>query len=71
MPFGHSRLASSIGMAEPTPYFLASRLAVVTTDRGGGDPTMTGFPLNEGLSRCSTDAKKGVHVQMKYTAMHV
>src|SRR3954454_6900688 len=45
-------------MAERTPYLRASYDAVLTTPRPPTPPTTTGFPRSEGLSRCSTEAKK-------------
>ena len=56
-PSGHRRLAVMLGMAECTPNLRASELAAQTTPRWvGGAPTITGWPRNAGLSRCSTDA---------------
>src|SRR3954452_13127364 len=46
-------------MAERTPKALASYDAVATTPRPPTPPTTTGLPRSEGLSRCSTAAKKG------------
>src|SRR3546814_13366727 len=45
-------------MAERTPKALASYDAVATTPRPPTPPMMTGLPRSEGLSRCSTAAKK-------------
>src|SRR3954454_22471224 len=45
-------------MAERTPYVRASYDAVATTPRPPTPPTTTGLPRSEGLSRCSTAAKK-------------
>src|SRR5215213_9330522 len=45
-------------MAERAPYARASYEAVATTPRPPVPPTTTGLPRSEGLSRCSTAAKK-------------
>src|SRR3954451_5984816 len=45
-------------MAERTPYVRASYDAVLTTPRPPTPPTTTGLPRSDGLSRCSTEAKK-------------
>src|SRR6478752_5336128 len=45
-------------MAERTPNRRASYDAVATTPRPPTPPTTTGLPRSEGLSRCSTEAKK-------------
>src|SRR4051812_18857807 len=45
-------------MAERTPYRRASYDAVATTPRPPTPPTTTGLPRSDGLSRCSTAAKK-------------
>src|SRR5512139_751874 len=45
-------------MADRTPYARASYDAVATTPRPPTPPTTTGLPRSEGLSRCSTAAKK-------------
>src|SRR5689334_15994254 len=45
-------------MAERTPYVRASYDAVATTPRPPTPPTTTGLPRRDGLSRCSTAAKK-------------
>src|SRR4051812_1109305 len=45
-------------MADRTPYLRASYDAVATTPRPPTPPTTTGLPRRDGLSRCSTAAKK-------------
>src|SRR5215204_5634499 len=45
-------------MAERTPKVRASYDAVATTPRTPVPPTTTGLPRSDGLSRCSTEAKK-------------
>ena len=45
-------------MAERTPKTRASYEAVATTPRWPTPPTTTGLPRSDGLSRCSTEAKK-------------
>ena len=55
---GQRRRASWAGIAERTPKTRASYEAVATTPRWPTPPTTTGLPRSEGLSRCSTEAKK-------------
>ena len=47
-----------MGIADRTPKRRASYDAVDTTPRPPSPPTITGLPRNDGLSRCSTAAKK-------------
>ena len=46
------------GIADRTPNTRASYDAVATTPRCPTPPTTTGLPRSDGLSRCSTEAKK-------------
>ena len=55
---GHRARASAVRIADRTPCTRASYDAVATTPRGPMPPTMTGLPRSDGLSRCSTEAKK-------------
>ena len=59
MPFGQRLKARLIGIAEWSPYFRASYEHAATTPLPlGSPPTITGFPINEGLSILSTETKK-------------
>jgi hypothetical protein len=55
---GQRARASAVRIADRTPWTRASYDAVATTPRWPVPPTMTGRPRSEGLSRCSTEAKK-------------
>src|SRR5215212_8915215 len=58
--------AATEGMAERTPKRRASYEAAATTPRSRAPPTATGLPRRSGLSRCSTDAKECVHVDVDH-----
>ncbi len=55
---GQRERASRVDIADRTPYLRASYDAVATTPRPPTPPTTTGLPRRDGLSRCSTEAKK-------------
>ncbi len=56
IPFGQSRFAVAVGIAEWTPNLRASYDAAATTPRRSSPPTITGFPRSSGRSSTSTDA---------------